>query len=292
METLKVEKWQPLLCPQDIFVDKHGEYNAFLETNPALWINHDNTFILLIRLINYRKFKNRAFKIGGNCSESKYYIYRGKLDTEGNLCIEKGESLKITNHYKKYYSVWQGYEDIRFLNSKQLIMTAPEYNPSGKPRLVLGVLIGSEVVVTRLLEPSVIEKNWMPFADEKVIYSVSPLANKPLHGGSIEILHSAEELHGYHGSTNGVQLDGGAWLFLIHKFHERTEHRWLILDEVKGEFGYSEPFAFHTMSYIEFPCTLSRHGDMYYVGLGINDDKAFIASVKCDVVKITKQIKM
>ena len=75
MEVASVDQWYPLLCPQEVFVDKHNEFNAFIETNPAFWLNSDGSFILLVRLVNYRKFKNLAFKIGGKCSESKYYIF-------------------------------------------------------------------------------------------------------------------------------------------------------------------------------------------------------------------------
>lgn len=285
MNIAPIYKWHPLLCPQDIFVDKHNEFNAYIETNPALWIEADTgECIALVRLINYRKFKNRAFKIGSSHSNSKYYIYRGYIHpTNGNFVWKSGSPLIINNHFKKYFSVWRGHEDIRFLTATRLLITSPENNTSGKPRLVLGVLIENEVVVTRLLEPSEIEKNWMSyFSPDKqpmVIYNVSPFSIKPLMDGIPVILAPIEELEGYHGSTNGVCIGYNEWIFIIHKFTDKTEHRWICVNFEEKSISYSDPFVFHSSSYIEFTCSLAIYNSMVYIGLGINDDKAFIVSM-------------
>ena len=281
---IDVRSWWPVICPQRTFVDRQGEANAYLETNPALWIEPDGTFILLVRLVNYRKFVGRAFKMGGANSVSLYHICRGTMDSSGNPVVTSAAALEFTHIFQKYPTVWFGFEDLRFLNSKQVLVTCPELNPTGNARLVLGELRDSTVILTNLLEPSRIEKNWMPFrvgGAEFVIYSVAPLAIKRTYLDDVTIVSSKGDavLAGYHGSSNGVLLDSGAYLFLIHVFSERTAHRWLVFDPAARRYGVSAEFVFLSSSYIEFTCSLSVWNSACYVGLGVNDDKAFITRV-------------
>ena len=111
-----------------------------------------------------------------------------------------------------------------------------------------------------------------------MIYSVYPLAIKALFNPVPTNLHSAEELIGYHGSTNGIDYDGG-YLFIIHKYVDRSYHRWLYFDPLNRKYGFSNPFTFHDYSYIEFTCSLLQYKAGLFVGLGINDDKAYVCEV-------------
>lgn len=281
---IDVRAWWPLILPQVLFRDKRGEPDAFIETNPALHIEPDGSFILLVRLINYRKFFDRSYKVGSATSLSLYHICHGRMSADGVPLIEKRSMLKVANRFPKYATVWFGYEDIRFLNSKQIIITYPELNPNGNARLVLADLSGCQATITTLLEPSRIEKNWMPFragATDFVIYSVTPLAIKRLCVNDVTVVSSAADtlLAGYHGSSNGVPLDDGAFLFLIHVFRDRTTHRWLRFDPARRRYGISDEFVFLADSYIEFTCSLCVWNGACYVGLGVNDDKAFITRV-------------
>jgi hypothetical protein len=167
------------------------------------------------------------------------------------------------------------------IDDKRFLCTAPECSTTGAPIIVEGVLEGTTATILRRCEPSKIEKNWMPFtAGTKtfVLYSVSPLAIKVLEDSAIQEVAPAPELDGYHGSSNGIQTPEG-YLFLIHKYAEKTEHRWLLFNPMAKKYGVSPSFTFLPHSYIEFTCSLSEYKGNLYVGLGVNDDKAYVCVV-------------
>jgi hypothetical protein len=277
--TTPVLRWHPLTAPQILFRDKQGETNAFVETNPTFHIdNETGRFLLLVRQVNYRKFHNRAFKMGGPVSNSVYHLFRGTLLPTGDLNYTESTPVSFTNSLPQYESCWHGYEDIRMIDDRRFLCTAPQCSPTGAPVIVEGILDNNIATIHRLCEPSKIEKNWMPFtAGEKtfVLYSVSPLAIKVLSEPTIQELAPALELEGYHGSSNGISTPEG-YLFLIHKYTTRTEHRWLLFDPQAKKYGVSAPFTFLPYSYIEFTCSLSEYKGRLYVGLGVNDDKAYL----------------
>ena len=279
--TTSVLRWHPLTAPQILFKDRQGETNAFMETNPTFHINADGTFLLLIRQVNYRKFHNRAFKMGGVFSESKYHLFRGKFSDTKELVYTESSPVTFVDHLPQYDSCWHGYEDIRMIDDKRFLCTAPQASPTGSPVIVEGILEGATATIVRRCEPSTIEKNWMPFtagAKTFVLYSVSPLAIKVLEDPAPKILAPAKELAGYHGSSNGIPVSQG-YLFLIHKYGERTEHRWLLFSPQDKKYGVSAPFTFLPHSYIEFTCSLCEYKGELYIGLGVNDDKAYIVVV-------------
>lgn len=281
MNIIPSKDWTPLLTPQILFKDRQGESNAFLETNPALWIEPDGSAIVCVRLVNYRKYKDRSFKMGGARSESKYHIFRG-IVKDGVFIELESSNLTFLDTLPKYPSCWTGYEDLRFLNSKQFICTAPQLSPRGVPVLALGRLEGAVATIERVLPPSEQEKNWMPFragSQEFVLYSVSPLALKTLVGSDLRVLDSAPTLAGYHGSSNGIALDDGGYLFLIHKYTDRSRHAWFLFDPMGRRYGWSAPFVFCKHSYIEFTCSISLFEGRIWVALGVNDDKAYLCSV-------------
>lgn len=294
-----VLSWYPLLVPQQLFVDRQGETNAFYETNPAAIFSEDGTLCVAIRLVNYRKFHNRAFKMGGRFSESRYVLWRGTFNDTGFIPISDPTPIQWSNPFTTYGSEWTGYEDLRYLTPSQIIVTAPELSPRGEPRLVAATLSTSaeaaKTTVTTLLEPSARpEKNWMPFSAGHVVYSVCPFVVKRLETDVRATLVSEARLTplaGYHGSSNGV-VYGSGQLFLIHKFTERTEHRWLFVDFAAGALAFSEPFTFLPHSYIEFTCSLaliSSTSNELLIGLGVNDDKAFLIRVRGpDLSKFTE----
>ena len=274
--------WQPLFVPQQLFTDRQGEVNAFLETNPAAFIDDDGRMTVLVRLVNYRKFHTRAFKMGGAFSESRYVVWRGSL--QGHRFVPDGDAEAVawdSADAPRAFSVWRGIEDARFLGAADRIMaTAPELNVAGggAPRLITATLVGSTARLETLLEPSVVEKNWLPFFVEGRaygVYSVEPFVVKRLADATMATLGRCAALRDYHGSSNGVPWEGGH-LFLIHRSFK--EHRWLYFGP--SYYAYSEPFVFLPHSYIEFPCSLSLlpSGGLL-VGLGVNDAAAFLVVV-------------
>jgi hypothetical protein len=289
MNTIVVDSWLPLICPQRQFRDKEGSPNAYVDTNPSLFVDSDGTTCVLIRQVNYRKFKDRSFKMGEGHSVSQYHILRGSYR---NGAFELDCELSADTHapLPRFPTYWYGPEDIRFVNKTTILATYPELSPGGNPRMALGNIdTDKNMTFTDLLDGSKVEKNWMPFTHEETqlaIYSVSPLSIKVLSNPELTVLHKNPELAGYHGSTNGISYNGG-YLFLIHKYTDKTEHRWLYLNMREKHFAYSEPFVFFRYSYIEFPCSLVELPDgKLATSMGINDDKAMIAILNKSTVQL------
>jgi hypothetical protein len=289
MNIIQVDSWLPIICPQRQFQDKEGSSNAYVDTNPSLYVNKDGNTTVLVRQVNYRKFKDRSFKLGENKSKSEYHILKGTY--KNNTFDLNWESLAvIQTNLPKYSSYWHGPEDIRFVDNHTLLAVYPELNPEGNPRISLGHLDTDKTITfTKLLDGASTEKNWMPFTHKNsqlLIYSVSPLTIKPLVCYEPVQLHQNPELKGYHGSTNGIPFKNG-YLFLVHKYSEKSEHRWLYLNLVEQTFSFSEPFIFFNYSYIEFPCSLVELPDgKLAVSLGVNDDKAKIAILDKSTIQL------
>jgi hypothetical protein len=291
MNIIPVTSWYPLVCPQHIFIDRAGLPNAYVDTNPAFFLEPDGSFTCLVRQVNYRKFRDRTFSVGGQQSNTHYHCLRGNYTNRG-ITIDSSDPVQLVTHCPRYPSYWTGAEDIRFVNKSHIIATYPECNQTGNPCMVEGTLQESTITITNVLSPSVVEKNWMPYTDSNgspwVIYSIYPLSIKPLSSNTIHECGMYSELQGYHGSTNGIPYKEG-WLFLIHAYTDRSRHRWLYFCPVSKICKYSDEFVFLQHSYIEFPCslTLNTHGDEVIIGLGVNDDKAFLVTVALSDINLT-----
>jgi hypothetical protein len=260
-----------------------------VDTNPSLYVDSSGNTTILVRQVNYRKFKDRSFFVGENQSRSIYY----KMDalyTNSSFKIGEGSPLHHETTLQTYPTYWYGPEDIRFVTANTILGTYPELGPGGNPRVVFGKITDTgSVQFTELLGGGPIEKNWMPFLhcdSPYIIYSVSPLVIRPLRSTESVTLHPLSDLEGYHGSTNGIQYRGG-YLFLIHKYTQKSEHRWLYINLHTRHVAYSEPFAFFAHSYIEFPCSLVELPDKKIaISLGVNDSMAYIALIDPNSIEL------
>ena len=264
----------PIHLPQEQFKDAYGNPNAYIPMNPSLRIEPDGAATLLVRCVNYRKYKDRQFTLYEKpWSVSTYKIIRGQVDgfLEGAV-----ETLKLggTEQYPTY---WKGMEDIRFVDD-DILVTIPERNPKGNPSIFLGKIEGNTVTCTPCF-PNEVEKNWMPFfhKERMVVYSVEPFVIKRLVEPELTRIPSSLGLHGYHGSTNGIPYKG--WiLFLIHQSRDISYHRWLMY-KPDEELKASKEFVFFRNTYIEFPCSLCEYQSRIFISLGVNDDRAYIVEV-------------
>ncbi len=279
----------PLFVPQKKFHDMYGKPNAYLETNPSIYIQEtgeSSEVTILVRCVNYRKFNDKSFTLYQPKSNSSYFVARGRLGAFDYLSLDnfKIEEVEVNYGLPKYNTYWTGPEDIRFLTANSIITTIPECNPKGQPSIFEATLEGNKIFNCRPLEPMENpEKNWMPFGNPaKIIYSVCPFTIKDLCGNSIKNIELSEEhqdlLKGYHGSTNGISYKSPyEFLFLVHINKDKTYHRWLLWNSETNSIRISEEFIFFRDTYIEFTCSLATtRGGRIFVSCGINDDKAFI----------------
>lgn len=289
MELFPITCCSPILSPQTQFQDRFGHPNAFLDMNPSLHISPSGEVTILLRRINYRKFKDRQFILYQPNSISSYVILKGSMPTNGaplTTIPMTCTPLECTWSIPSYSTYWLGIEDIRFCDTSTLLFACPEKNPSGQPCLFRGTLEGSTIHSIVRCEPSTVEKNWMPFERNgltSVVYSIHPFQVKDLLTDTkttVSIPESiAKDLEGYHGSTNGIRVKESWRLFLIHLNKETTSHRWLRYNPETNEVQCSRPFIFFQHSYIEFPCSLCEYDGSFYVSLGVNDLSAYILTI-------------
>jgi hypothetical protein len=279
----------PIIIPQICFLDKYNDVNNYVEMNPSLIIDENGYFSILVRCVNYKKFNTKNFTLYGAMSNSIYYKITGKINTDEKLDLENCEYNILNSNYNLpvYPAYWKGMEDIRFINKNELLVNIPELHPGGKPTILKADLINNEITNFVSCEPNTIdEKNWMPYNDNrvnKVIYSLNPFIIKSIEKDDKEIIEInesiKEKLNGFHGSSNGIELNKYERLFLVHLNKEVITHRWLIFNIKTQSILVSEEFVFFKNSYIEFTCSLSKFEDRIFVSMGINDDKAYIIEV-------------
>ena len=275
----------PIIIPLKLFKDRHNEINTYVGMNPSMFIEPDGNVTILIREVNYRKFKKGSYSIYGNISTSLYSILKGKVFKNEPLSIENMTCSNLTYEYNipTYPSYWIGLEDIRFVTANSLLAIIPECHPGGKPAIFKATLTTSnnsnnsnnssnsnpdDSLITSFVscKPDKIdEKNWLPYIDtdgsQKIIYSLSPFRIKSIEEDDLITIslpkEKEETLKGYHGSTNGIEYNNGIErLFLIHINNEKPYHRWLLFNPDDLTVKVSKIFTFFKYSHIEFSCSL------------------------------------
>ena len=278
---LEKEEIYPLLISTTLYDDKYGNKNRFVEMNPSFYIDEDGSYIILVRTVNYMKYPNNSFTVYGDTSRTQYYILRGNIQG-GRMKLDDctAKPLNVIYDIPTFPSYWYGVEDLRCIDKNTWMACIPECN-NGTPCIFTGKLEDQTFTKFQRCNPHGTEKNWMPFFWEKykVVYSVSPFIIKDIYEDTRTTIPMDEPLlHGWHGSSNGIPFQDGI-LFLIHKNEEKVYSRWLYYLPNKNKIQISEKFTFFRDSYIEFTCSLAKYKEMYYVSLGVNDNKAFLVKL-------------
>jgi len=280
----------PLLLPQRFFIDNFNKANAYIDMNPSMHIDSDGNVKILVRSINYRKYFNKQFTIYENQSASTYRLLSGKIANDSLLDIESFTVEDVISNYNipTYPTYWKGMEDIRFINSNEILVTVPECNPNGNPSIFHANIENNIIDKFKPCLPNKTEKNWMPFSKDYVIYSLSPFLMKEIDNDNFAEVKLTEDLRSiltdYHGSTNGIHFQDNKYIFLIHINKERTYHRWLLFDIKNKEIELSKEFVFFRNSYIEFPVSLCNYKNRVFISIGVNDEKAFIIETRMETI--------
>jgi hypothetical protein len=274
----------PIILDTPVYQDRFGSPNRFIEMNPSIYIKDTGDFIILVRTVNYLKYKDNKFQIYGSSSESKYYIIRGQLHPENaiNLDTCSVHPLEIEFNIPRQPSLWYGVEDIRFINENTILACIPECN-EGRPGIFKCTLNNSILTNFNKCQPSQIEKNWMPYSETHVVYSVNPFTIKDIATDAKQIISVDDTLNGWHGSSNAIDAFGGK-LFLIHKNRDKVYSKWLLYTPQTKQVVHSKEFIFFKDSYIEFTCSLANYNNRIFVGLGVNDSRAFIVEISEDTI--------
>jgi hypothetical protein len=281
----------PIIIPEKYYTDIYNNINNYKEMNPSMIIEENGDVIILVRCVNYNKYKSNKFVLYENHSNSIYYIINGKLNNTDKLDIENFKYDLLTYYYnlEKYLTYWLGLEDIRLIDSNNILVTVPELNKQGNPSIFKATLVNNRIENFIECYPNKIEKNWMPYFNNdnyKVIYSLYPFKIKSIEKDDIEEINFIDErLKGYHGSTNGIKLNKNNRLFLIHiNKNDIVLHRWIIFNIKTNNVIISKEFKFFKNSYIEFCCSLNIYINRIFITIGVNDNKAFIIETSFDEI--------
>lgn len=279
----------PLIIPKQQFIDRYGNTNEYVSMNPSMFIKSSGHITILVRCVNYKKYRGGAFIVYDPVrSMSIYSILRGNLKINEHIILDDFllDNITVDYNHRIYDSYWKGLEDIRFINEDQILATIPELNKQGQASIFLANLYDTTISCCIPCEPSILEKNWMPYVDhngeDMVIYSVEPFQIKSIFDADLELIETPglPSLAGYHGSTNGIKYKDGYSLFLIHKFKDVTHNRWICYNPSTKSVKVSSEFVFFKHSYIEFPCSLCEWQGRYFVSMGVNDDTAYIVEIE------------
>jgi hypothetical protein len=294
----------PIIIPRICFKDKYNDFNCYSEMNPSIYIDENGETIILVRCINYKKFSLKEYTLYEDKSNSIYYILRGQTNKHSKLDLDSFEYKVIENKYNSpvFPTYWLGLEDIRFIDTNTILVNVPELNKGGIPSIYRAELNDNIISNFVSCKPNdKIEKNWMPYKESnnsnnsnKVIYSLNPFIIKNIETNDFEEieLHKIlkDQLQGYHGSTNGIELNNYERLFLIHINKEKTIHRWLLFHTTTKNIIISEEFVFFKNSYIEFNCSLCKYDERIFISIGVNDNRAYIIETTNDDIITTFKI--
>jgi len=287
----------PIIIPKLCFADKYNDINSYVEMNPSMHIDENGNTQILVRCVNYKKYSLREYILYGSISHSIYYTLEGKINDSNKVDIENFDYTLLEYDYNLpiYPCFWKGLEDIRYIDKNTILVNVPELDQCGKPSIFKAEIHNNRVQNFISCKPNNnVEKNWMPYISEninKVIYSLHPFIIKSIDDDDFEEIEVSEniknELEGFHGSTNGIELNKYERLFLIHINKEKTLHRWLLFHTSSKNVVISEEFVFFKNTCIEFNCSLNKYNDRIFITIGVNDCKAFIIETTYEDILVT-----
>ena len=248
---------------------------------------------------------------------ANYEIERGVVHDDGilqnvNYLVELDSDLKVSAVEPvvdrsvgtvRYPSRVQGYEDCRLVAVGDrwfATATCCELNPVERREIALLELVGGEITEVRRLPgpaPGRHEKNWMPVVVDgalHVVYRCGPTT--VLLGCDVETgeLHFVSEERApefaadFRGGSQGVALDGGGYLFVVHEVDRSQRaaqylHRFVRLDDHFRLAAVSPPFTF-VAERVEFCAGLARRNGDVVLSFGVSDAAAGLAVVELDEV--------
>ena len=294
-EPQRLVSMAPSLRIGEVKLDVRPAWPAF---NPSITADGDG-FRMIVRTANYR-IEDGVVHEDGVLRNINYLMHLGD-----DLAVK--EVLPIDDampDLRRYPSQIHGFEDCRLIQLGDhwfASATCCELNPIERREIVLLSLDGESITGVQPLAgpiPGRHEKNWMPFVRDGVlhfVYTCGPtvILSCDVDTGSTEVVHRADAPAGteqLRGGSQGVQLDDGSWLFVVHEVDRSTGtarylHRFLRLSEELRVDGLTDPFTF-TSDRVEFCGGMARHGDDLVLSFGVSDAASGLALVRLDEVLV------
>lgn len=223
-----------------------------------------------------------------------YHKVDGKLEINGNKC--RSQPLQIVGDHEKeqwdsriidvdynlatYNTPWEGVEDIHFADGQHLFVTVPQLKQDGMPKMFTAQLTDK---LSRFLA---LEngKNQPPFKHQQTWFqltSLTPPSIKEIEQTQPVILtYVGADLKGYEAHSQGCHLQSGEFLFII-TLNDR-EHRILVIDLESESARVSPIFSLIEGSQYEYISSISRSGELFWMGVGI-DYKVNLIALSVDM---------
>ncbi len=290
-----------------------GSSLRYVSLNPSIQ-KTDDGFLVICRTVNYKQKNGAIYRPIDSLDpviRNKNFLLKYSKDMR---FLWKKEIIDDFPGKKFENCPFRGLEDCRLIidpsdSSKiSMLCTTLDLHPIYLPSMALCTLQEEDHVVhTKKLVPLVPpkasfgrwEKNWLPyFKDEllHVVYSYDTFMTFKVNEKTGDCSYDDYYVPSYRfsdfrGSAPPISFDDGH-LLMVHqtvpiKEHGRIYlHRFLYFNNKWIITKVSRPFTFRHMG-VEFSCgmTLDHTNENLLIGVGENDEKAFIASVGVETVR-------
>ena len=270
-------------------------------TSSSCIINHpfdENKFLLNIRCVNYKLFKNTlstlninneiGFTINHTLVLNTYFepiekfIDKPKVSNIPYIGIE---DIRIFNSNNKIYYIGCIYDNI----SGNIKVSSDEYN--------IGSNYNYNIITPTFKTDFKNEKNWVFFEDDNkemlTIYKWYPIYickinynNKTLN--LIKQIKSPEYFKNFRGSTNGVEWENKIW-FIVHTQNNFNNikyytHNFVILNNDLSIYGYTKQFNFQKYL-VEFCIGITTRNNNFIITYSTLDSSCKLCVLSCEYIK-------
>jgi len=260
---------------------------AWPSFNPSIAADGDG-FKMAVRTANYRIGHAHDDGIVRNLN------YLVTLDATLGVCaVDRIDDA--VDGLRRYPSQTLGFEDARLvqLDGRWFASaTTCELNPIGRGEIALLELEGAKVTSVHPLagpNPGRYEKNWMPFVHDgelHFVYTCGPMVvlRRDHRSGRLELAaesESPEPASAFRGSSQGLALGDGGYLFVIHEMDASTgravyTHRFISIGPDLALSALSRPFTF-TGERVEFCGGAAIRESELVLSFGVSDAASYLA---------------
>lgn len=291
-------------CDEDIILFNKNNPNGkkipslFYSSSSSI-IKHPqyhNRFILNIRCVNYKLFKNTKSTLDLSVSIGFTINHVLILD---NFFRPIGKFISKPQILKNNYV---GIEDIRLFNFKNKIYYIGSiYNPgTDNIQISSNEYIIGENYKTNIITPSFQtdfknEKNWVFFENNNemfIIYKWSPLYVCKLNYETkkldlVKQIVVPNFFNQFRGSTNGVLWNNKIW-FIVHKQNSLNNikyytHNFVVLNDDFTVYGYTDRFNFENYL-VEFCVGMTTRNNSFIITYSTLDSSTKLCVLSCEFI--------
>ena len=258
--------------------------------------NYEDRFILNIRCVNYKLFKNTkstldtstsiGFTINHILILNSYFCPIGKFIDKPLISRNKYigiEDIRLFNFNYKIYYIGSIYD----YKTNSIKISSDEYT--------IGQKYNYNIITPSFKTNLKNEKNWVFFENNNemfVVYKWSPIYickidyNTKLLNLINEII-TPESFNKFRGSTNGVLFDNKIW-FIVHSQNDLKNikyytHNFVVLNTDLTIYGYTNSFNFEN-TLVEFCIGITTRNNNFIITYSTLDSSTKLCVLSCNFI--------